>query len=716
MRPNRTAACTRTFAVQKSYSGCHLIAAVYALLAALSFVAPASAQEAFKRPAHIAQAVDFWSRVYSEIDTQTGFIHDRRDPQLIYEVYPLDAGDTPRRQQRDIDQRLKQYRRLLADMIDKQAAEYDSEQQRVAALLGALQPSEKQLRTAVKQIRFQRGQADRFAQGIARQKHLGGEVRQVLEKHGLPVEINALPHVESSYNPTVKSHAGALGLWQIMPATARRYLTVSGNVDERLDVRRSTEAAARLLKHNYGVLKDWSLAVTAYNRGLAGVRRAVRETGSRDIGVISRDYEGRGFGFASRNFYAAFLAAHDVSSGQFPATSVDNTASIGSSNNSTLALRRYLPFYEIAQEFSVPVLSLKNANPELTTKYWNAEKWLEPDYALQIPGELDFRQATAALRSLEALSGLDQQQADRYYRIKKGDKLALLARDFQTDMAQLMNLNGVNSVHRIYAGQILRLPSAEFASSLSPQVAATQSPRASYAKLDVRADPKPVAEPLRGQLVYGVLRDTTASRDVMRYAFEAMRLSTPNAWDIRVASSIGSLVSVPESISAVQGRRAIATANSMFVNNESELVADPADYLVASDGSIEIQVGETLGHYAHWLGVHSSDLRRLNNMSRRQAVVVGRRITLSFEDVDRQSFERSRRLHHLQLQQRYFSEYRITGVQNHSLGRGDNLWELATSEYGIPLWLLRQYNPDFDFGSVLALNQVLSIPVVTAKS
>ncbi len=706
------ASCTRAFAAPANCSRYRLLLALSALIASLLSAQSVATQDVFKRPAHIAQAVDFWSRVYSEIDTQTGFIHDRRNPQLVYEVYPLDAGDTPRRQQRDIDQRLKQYRRLLTGMIDKQHAGYNAEQKRIAALMGSLQPSSTELRTAVRQIRFQRGQADRFAQGMVRQKRLGDDVRRVLEKHGLPIEINALPHVESSYNPGVKSHAGALGLWQIMPATGRRYLTVNKNVDERLDVRRSTEAAARLLKHNYGVLKDWSLAVTAYNRGLAGVRRAIKETGSRDIGIISRDYEGRGFGFASRNFYAAFLAAHDVSSGQFPSKRTQSELSEQAVEKSSFTLRRYLPFYEIAQEFSVPVLSLKQANPELTARYWNAEKWIEPDYSLRIPTTPDPERALAALRSLEALSGTDQQQADRYYRIRKGDKLALLARDFRTDMSQLMDLNGVSSVHRIYAGQILRLPSAEFDAP-----SAMQLPQASYAKLDVQiSEPNPVASPVHGQLVYGVLRDTSASRDVLRYAYESMRLSTPNAWDIRVASSISSLIAVPESIAAGQARRSIAAASSMFVADDSELVADPADYLVASDGSIEIQVGETLGHYAHWLGVHSSDLRRLNKLRKRQAVVVGRRIKLNFEDVDRKGFERARRLHHEQLQQRYFSEYRITGVQNHALGQGDNLWELATSEYGIPLWLLRQYNPDFDFGSVLALNEVLSIPVVTAKS
>ncbi len=704
--PKARARLTRT---QRGKCPVHIV--VYALLASIACSGAAAAQQEFKRPVHIAQAVDFWSRVYSEIDTQTGFIHDRREPQLVYEVYPLDAGDTPRRQQRDIDRRLKHYRQVLSDMLDRPRRQYDAEQLRIAALMGEQQPSTERLRAAIRQIRFQRGQADRFAEGMARQKRMGNDVRQVLHEHGLPIEINALPHVESSYNPGVKSHAGALGLWQIMPATARRYLTVNSKLDERLDVRRSTDAAARLLKHNYGVLKDWSLAVTAYNRGLAGVRRAIRETGSRDIGVISREYEGRGFGFASRNFYAAFLAAHDVSSGHYPPRNAQ--AGDQSDNAVRFELRRFLPFHEIAQEFSIPVLALKRANPELTTRYWNAEKWIEPEYPLQIPIRKNAETALAALRSLEALSGQDRQQADRFYRIQKGDKLALLARDLQTDMSKLMNLNGVSSVHRIYAGQILRLPSAEFDPLLR-----TEAPQPTYAKLNVPADvlQHRVQTPRRGQLVYGVLRDTTASRDVLRYAFEAMRLSTPNAWDVRVASSISSLAAVPESISANQSRQAIAATNNMFVSDESVLVADPADYLVANDGSIEIQVGETLGHYAHWLSIRSTDLRRLNKMGKRQAVVVGQRIKLSFDDVDRQSFERSRRLHHEQLQQRYFAQYRITGVQSHPLSQGDNLWELATSEYGIPLWLLRQYNPDFDFGSVLALNQVLTIPVVTVKS
>src|SRR5204863_433596 len=83
-------------------------------------------------------------------------------------------------------------------------------------------------------------------------------------------------------------------------------------VDDRLDPFRSTEAAAQLLAYNYRVLGTWPLALTAYNHGTAGVRRAKETLGTDDIVRIVRSYNSRTFGFASRNFYVSFLAALEV--------------------------------------------------------------------------------------------------------------------------------------------------------------------------------------------------------------------------------------------------------------------------------------------------------------------------------------------------------------------------------------------------------------------
>ena len=134
-------------------------------------------------------------------------------------------------------------------------------------------------------------------------------IAQTLAAQGLPPEIAALPHVESSFQPTAMSKAGAAGMWQFIRSTGRRYLRIDGAVDERLDPYRSTEAAAQLLSYNYRLLGSWPLAITAYNHGAEGMRRARDQLGTDDIVRIVRQYQSPTFGFASRNYYCSFLAA-----------------------------------------------------------------------------------------------------------------------------------------------------------------------------------------------------------------------------------------------------------------------------------------------------------------------------------------------------------------------------------------------------------------------
>lgn len=654
----------------------------------------------FARPPHVEKAVQFWRQVYAEIDTQSGLIHDNRNPEIVYELLLLDRGDTPRVQQRDIDRRLRDYRRLLTDMAQRSPAHYTEEQRRIQALWGAnVDPEE--LTRAAKQVRFQRGQADRFREGLERQRKYHALVTGVLKEHGLPAQLAAIPHVESSYNPNVTSHAGAAGLWQLMPATGRRFLEVSSQRDERLDVRKATQAAARLLKHNYAVLQNWPLAITAYNRGLAGVRRAVRESGSDDIGVITRDYEGRAFGFASRNFYAAVLAASDVSSG-------GQAGKLQPGDFTTVRLEQFLSAAAIRDEFQLEMYELQRLNPELEVRYWNGEKLLPAARNLRLPLKVG-NGALAALRSLEALEGQAEQLTDRYYRIQKGDKLALLANKLDTQLQDLMDINRVRSSHRIMAGNILRLPAAMVAGLPANAQVSRQ-----YANLNPQESAPAQQVENDFALVYGVLRDNGAERDLHRYAFEAMGLASPSPWDLRVAASIDSLLAVPQALRAPDHRD-----NQLLAYNEfdhAQLNADPADYLVADDHSIEIQAGETLGHYAHWLGVSSGHLRKLNGLAYRKSVVIGKRFKLDFSEVGREQFETARREYHQAMQAGYFARHRIAGVHTHALSTGDNLWELATSEYSIPIWLLRQYNPDLDFSSVLPLKYELNIPLVEQKN
>ena len=138
-------------------------------------------------------------------------------------------------------------------------------------------------------------------------------MQHVLVEEGVPSEIAALPFVESMFNTGARSYAGAAGIWQLMPATARGLgLKVSRADDERTDVLKATRAAAKMLRKNYQILGTWPLAITAYNHGPNGMRRAVTLVGSTDLVYLIDNYEKSTWGFASKNFYAEFVAATTV--------------------------------------------------------------------------------------------------------------------------------------------------------------------------------------------------------------------------------------------------------------------------------------------------------------------------------------------------------------------------------------------------------------------
>jgi membrane-bound lytic murein transglycosylase D len=141
------------------------------------------------------------------------------------------------------------------------------------------------------------------------------------------------------------------------------------------------------------------------------------------------------------------------------------------------------------------------------------------------------------------------------------------------------------------------------------------------------------------------------------------------------------------------------------------LEADPSDYTVASDNSVEIQASETLGHYADWLGIRAWDLRRLNGMAFRDPVIIGERLTLDFSQVNIDEFELKRRDFHSSLQGEFFSNFRIQDVETYQVRRGDNIGAIARTRYSTPIWLLRQYNPQLDFNRI-QIGQEIVFPLL----
>src|SRR5690606_9279085 len=134
---------------------------------------------------------------------------------------------------------------------------------------------------------------------------------------------------------------------------------------------------------------------------------------------------------------------------------------------------------------------------------------------------------------------------------------------------------------------------------------------------------------------------------------------------------------VAEAVEPVSELEAEQEGPTLIPGMQAAASADPADYSVQQDRTALVQAAETLGHYAEWLDVRASDLRRLNRMTVATPVVIGRKVKLDFSKVTPEQFEARRLEYHRQLQEAFFTQYRIRGNETHVIKRGESIWVLA---------------------------------------
>ena len=169
-----------------------------------------------------------------------------------------------------------------------------------------------------------------------------------------------------------------------MRSTGRRFLRIDAAVDERLDPFRATEAAAQLLSYNYRLLGSWPLAITAYNHGAEGVRRAREQLGTDDIVRIVREYHSPSFGFASRNFYVSFLAALSIA--QNPEKYFGPLECRSESQFHELKLTAPANTEALVRALGIDRTILRSLNPALRPGVWSGQRPVPSGYILRLPG------------------------------------------------------------------------------------------------------------------------------------------------------------------------------------------------------------------------------------------------------------------------------------------------------------------------------------------
>lgn len=720
----------------------HRSLAVALALLAVAF-SVAAQEELFPRPAALEPAVQFWTRVYTEVDTKSGFIHDSLRMDIVYQTVRF-PDDSARERRRRVERASEATRTILEKLGGGARQNLSSDEERVLKLFPE-GTSNAEFRAAAGRLRFQLGQSDRFREGLVRSGTWKPYINEVLAKRGLPPELAALPHVESSFDPTAYSKVGAAGLWQFMRSTGVRYMRIDHIVDERRDPFFATDAAAQLLADNFGVIQSWPLALTAYNHGLASMRRAVQQQKTNDIATIVAKYQNRSFGFASRNFYTAFLAALAIDSN--PEQYFPNLKINSSHDTATIAVPAFMTVDTLADSLNMREAALRELNPALTDIVWSGDKYVPQGFVLRVPRDTA-AVAEALLGAIDAKKMFASQRADREHRVQRGDTLSKIAGEYRVSLAALMRVNNMTSRTVIRVGQAILLPLDGVTAPADATLVRAEAPPAAAAE----AEPTPALAATSADGVYVVRSGDSVERIAARLGVDPRALVAANDIRNRNVIQVGQQLIIPNAPGAVVAVAAVSTgpsavdspvaaalespaavaaepvasadltaalAPAVLANGEPTegetdeetevnvlaaeqdvLAADPSDYTVNTTNKITVQALETLGHFADWLELPTQRLRDLNSLSFREAVVLGQTLTLDFARIDAPAFEQRRRAYHQQLQSDFFAAYQIEEIESHVVKPGESLWILAARTYNVPVWLLRQYNPDLNLDRV----------------
>ena len=293
-------------------------------------------------------------------------------------------------------------------------------------------------------------------------------IEEELLKAELPVELRAIPIIESALIPTATSRAGAVGLWQFMPTTGKSYgLEINSLVDERRDPVRSTQAAVRYFRDLYNLYGDWTLAIAAYNCGPGNVNKAIARAGGADKNPSFWDIyyqlpaETRGYvpAFIGATYAYAYHRQHDIALREAPVPlAVD-----------TLQINRLLHFGQIASTIDLPIETLRQLNPQYKLDIIPATA---KPYTLVLPQRniaqyIAHEQEIFAKDSVYLKEYMDPANLSRKMResggtgrthtVKKGDTLGGIARRYHVTVKQLMRWNNIRNANALRIGQRLRV-------------------------------------------------------------------------------------------------------------------------------------------------------------------------------------------------------------------------------------------------------------------
>lgn len=325
---------------------------------------------------------------------------------------------------------------------------------------------------------------------------------EVFASYGLPQELKYMAIIESALDPVARSRAGALGMWQFMYKTARAYgLRIDSFVDERLDVEKAADAAARYLRDAYRALGDWPLAISSYNCGAGNVQKAIRRAGSRDFWKVY-DYlprETRGYmpAFVGAMYGFAYHNEYGIQPAEVGMPAVCDTFEI----------HKNLHFKQINEVVGVPMETLRQFNPQYTHEIvpgTGGTCILNLPYNwsgafMEVNRDSLYNHQASSLLNEQVIKNISNSGTETRiaYRVRQGDYLGRIATRNHCTVAQLKKWNHLRS-DKLRVGQILYIYRRGSAPATAGQASGSSAKAAAASRPASSSKPASTSKPAAG--------------------------------------------------------------------------------------------------------------------------------------------------------------------------------------------------------------------------
>jgi membrane-bound lytic murein transglycosylase D len=444
-------------------------------------------------------------------------------------------------------------------------------------------------------------------------------MKRIFEEEGLPTELIHLAMVESGLNPSARSWAAAVGMWQFIRATGSMYgLEVNYWIDERRDPEKATRAAARHLKDLYNIWGDWHLAMANYNISPRGLRRAIRAAGKEDYWAaypyLPRETQG---------YIPGFIAATMIEM---------NPSEFGFKKNyggepydyQVHEVDPLMPLDVLAEAAGITTDKLKEYNPEL-------RRWATPPnnkYPLKLP--VGTKEQFAS--NYEDLPKSERSQNVAMHTVNRGETLGYIAQRYGTSVRALFETND-NLSSTIYPGQKIVVPLAPGSSQKVAVNQPTNQPRKQTSTR--RSQPKAPANSVK--LYYKVKKGDTIGHIAEWYDIRAWQIRSWNQTSNSIHPGENLVIYVPESKENYYKQiNSLSFSKKQQIEQEQRSGTDVTEAYLASTGDsgviqYTVRPNDTLIGIANSFGVSVSQIQRLNNLNGSR-IYVGQTLRISSSD------------------------------------------------------------------------------------